>query len=122
MSATGLKQVERLARDLDAMRAHNLPPYRPKRDGERAFGVDYDHTYTVCPAEFDGFIRQLLALGHRVYFITYRNADDCDAVILAADALGIGMLATGGQKKRAAAEAHGIFVDVWIDDTPEFIV
>ena len=94
--------------------------WSPRRPGEVRYGIDFDDTYTTCPAAFDAFIIALKAAGHTPYFVTFRDGG-IDDIIHHADRLGIGLVATDGQKKHEAMEDCGVTVDVWIDDMPWLI-
>lgn len=104
------------------MRAYGIPAeYRPKRDEQKCFGIDFDDTYTAAPDAFDGFIKSLIGGGHDVYFVTYRDGGVED-ILSVADKLGIGVIATDGEQKISATESLGITVDIWVDDRPELII
>jgi hypothetical protein len=83
--------------------------------------LDFDDTYTRDPALWDVFILNAQQRGHDIRIVTFRKTTMRDPVL---DALSRKMpvIYTGYQQKRPYCNAHDFVVDVWIDDTPDFIV
>lgn len=84
--------------------------------------IDYDNTYTADPESFNKIIKILLDQNHQVICVTGRE----DAGVMAAPVMeSIGKLVpvifAGKEWKRDAAKRRGWNVDVWIDDSPEYI-
>ena len=100
---------------------------------ERAAGglllsIDYDQTWTAAPAMWRSFVEDAVGRGNRVAMITRRedttaNQDEIRSSLGDSfSALEQLVLCGPDVQKRAAAEAAGLSVDIWIDDTPETIV
>jgi head-tail adaptor len=89
--------------------------------------IDFDQTFTAAPGLWRSFIADATARGSRVVCITRRDdtQDNRDAITSAFgdvyNALGGLVLCGPSAQKRDAAEAAGITVDIWVDDTPETI-
>lgn len=89
--------------------------------------LDFDQTFTAAPGLWRSFIADATARGSRVVCITRREdtPENRDAITSAFgdlyDALGGLVLCGPSAQKRDAAEAAGLAVDIWIDDTPETI-
>lgn len=80
--------------------------------------LDYDETYTADPNLWTGFIAMAKALGHEVFFVTYRYEPDegtsyNDDIKKSAEVNEIEIVYTHGQQK-----AGVVYADIWIDDTP----
>lgn len=86
--------------------------------------IDYDKTYTANPMMFDWIIAAIKAFNGKIYIVTMRYDIDeeriPDDVIKRINVDGI--IYTGRKGKRHFMEDCEIYVDIWIDDTPEFIV
>ena len=80
--------------------------------------LDYDETYTAAPELFKCIVKMMQEHGHLVTFVTYRapffGNDDIEAD---ANDLGIDIVYTSGRQKQ-----HLFQADIWIDDSPEYIV
>ena len=89
--------------------------------------IDFDQTFTAAPGLWRSFIADATARGSRVVCITRRDdtQDNRDAITSAFgdvyNALGGLVLCGPSAQKRDAAEAAGLTVDIWVDDTPETI-
>lgn len=89
--------------------------------------LDFDQTFTAAPGLWRSFIADATARGSRVVCVTRREdtPENRDAITTAFgdlyDALGGLVLCGPSAQKRDAAEAAGLSVDIWIDDTPETI-
>lgn len=87
-------------------------------------GLDFDDTYTADPVLWDAFISNAQARGHTVYCTTYRFEDEGEEV---KDSIGKflkpnELVFTGRKAKREFCERLEIYIDVWIDDCPEYIL
>jgi HK97 family phage portal protein len=87
--------------------------------------VDFDRTFSADPALWGEFAQQSVADGNTVVMISRRPEADREEVMGAlgdyADAFSQVLLVGGDTLKADAAEAAGIAVDVWVDDSPQTI-
>lgn len=84
--------------------------------GGMTVGIDYDDTWTAAPELFAEFVRMLQAAGHTAIIVTGRSEERRP------EGLPIPVYCTGGRAKRwFMLDEHGIHVDIWIDDTPEWV-
>lgn len=84
--------------------------------------LDYDQTYTCDPPAWNEFIELMQRHGHTVYCVTMRDRTEGQVVH---DALGHkvdGVFCTDRQAKADYMRDCGIQIDVWIDDTPAWII
>lgn len=81
--------------------------------------LDFDDTYTRDPAMWDAFIDMAISCGHDIRIVTFRKSTMRD---FALDDMLIPVIYTEYQQKRQFTNKMGWMVDVWIDDSPEFIV
>lgn len=81
--------------------------------------LDFDDTYTRDPELWDQFIFTSKARGHDIRVVTFRKSTMRDDVL---DNIGIPVIYTEYTQKRKFTNMMGWVVDVWIDDSPEFIV
>ena len=86
--------------------------------------LDYDDTYTRDPLMWNWFVQEALSRGHTVYCVTARSDRQLDEV---EQTLGLVLepghiIACGHEPKRRFTQDMDIMIDVWIDDSPEFIV
>jgi len=83
--------------------------------------LDYDKTYTEDPEMWQQFITLAHKQNHTVMCVTLRhdfeNGDMCKILIDR-----VRVIYTGRQAKREFVKNLGVWIDVWIDDTPDFIV
>lgn len=80
--------------------------------------LDYDGTYTVDPALWDGFITATRMRGHEVHLVTMRAESEPVRLGVHVDRVHY----TDRKAKRQYMQARGLSVQVWIDDMPDFIV
>jgi HK97 family phage prohead protease len=129
--------VTRAAYPSSALSARSLSAWKSARavvaaGEERAasgltISLDFDQTFTAAPGLWRSFISDATARGSRVVCITRREdtPENREAITTAfgdlSDALGGLVLCGPSAQKRDAAEAAGLSVDIWIDDTPETI-
>lgn len=101
--------------------------YKAKQNMEACKGMkialDYDGTFTLDPNLWCFFLGMCKARGHDVRIITMRKPE---MPIAWPDDLNEGykvpVIYTSNMQKREYCESVGFHVDIWIDDTPEFIV
>jgi HK97 family phage portal protein len=87
--------------------------------------IDFDRTFAADPALWGEFARKAVADGNRVVMISRRPEADREEVISSlgdyAEAFSDVLLVGSDTLKDDAAQAAGIDVDVWVDDSPQFI-
>jgi len=88
--------------------------------------IDYDRTFAADPKMWGEFAKGSAAAGNRVVMISRRpdtpeNQVDVDATLGEYKDAFSDILLVGDSMKDEAAEAAGIKVDVWIDDSPQYI-
>ena len=87
--------------------------------------IDFDRTFAAEPQLWGEFARQAVADGNTVVMISRRPEEDRATVMETlgdyADAFSQVLLVGGETMKGDAAQAAGIEVDVWVDDSPQFI-
>jgi uncharacterized protein len=117
-SSVGLRSLEqwRTARGLLQHRDQGRP---------LVISLDYDQTFTAAPGLWRSFVADAATRGNRVVCITRRedteeNRAEISSSFENMEISGV-ILCGGSTRKRAAAAAAGIEVDVWIDDSPEMI-
>lgn len=79
------------------------------------FGLDYDRTYTADPILWDEFVASAQRRGHRVLCVTMRRPDE-------AITMPCPVVYTSRRAKVPFVEGEGITVDVWIDDSPHWLL
>lgn len=83
--------------------------------------LDWDSTYTLAPGFWDSFISRAKVEGHDVRIVTFRTEAMNDAALTWMSSI-IPVIFTAGYQKRSFCANLGWFPDIWIDDSPEFIV
>jgi HK97 family phage portal protein len=87
--------------------------------------IDFDRTFAADPQLWGEFARKAVADGNRVVMISRRPESDREEVISSlgdyAESFSDVLLVGGDTLKADAAQAAGISVDVWVDDSPQFI-
>jgi len=87
--------------------------------------MDFDRTFAADPQMWGEFARKAVADGNTVVMISRRPESDrqtvTDTLGEYADAFSQVLLVGGDTLKADAAEAAGISVDVWVDDSPQTI-
>jgi HK97 family phage portal protein len=87
--------------------------------------VDFDRTFSADPQLWGEFARKAVADGNRVVMISRRPEADRGEVIASlgdfAESFSDVLLVGNDTLKDDAAQAAGIAVDVWVDDSPQFI-
>ena len=88
--------------------------------------IDFDRTFAAEPQLWGEFARKAVADGNTVVMVS-RREDTPENQQTVSDALGeyreafAQVLLVGNQLKDDAAKAAGVDVDVWVDDSPQFI-
>jgi HK97 family phage portal protein len=104
-----------------------LPPAARSLPESRALtiSIDFDRTFAADPQLWGEFARKSAAEGNTVVMISRRPEEDRQTVTETlgeyADAFSQVLLVGGDTMKADAAQAAGIEVDVWVDDSPQFI-
>ena len=87
--------------------------------------IDFDRTFAADPALWGEFARKAVADGNTVVMISRRPEEDRATVMETlgdyADAFSQVLLVGGDAMKGDSAQAAGIEVDVWVDDSPQTI-
>jgi hypothetical protein len=87
--------------------------------------LDYDDTYTRDPLLWNWFCQQALDRGHEVWCVSARDQNDMDDPIMTVGRV-IGAdkcVGTAMNPKRTFMwKEKDVYIDVWIDDSPEYIV
>ena len=87
--------------------------------------IDFDRTFAADPQLWGEFARKSVAEGNTVVMISRRPEEDrqtvTDTLGEYADAFSKVLLVGGDTMKADAAQAAGIDVDVWVDDSPQTI-
>jgi len=87
--------------------------------------LDYDETYTRDPLMWNWFCQQALDRGHEVWCVSARDQKDMDEPMMTVGRV-IGAdkcVGTGMKPKRTFMwKEKDVYIDVWIDDSPEYIV
>lgn len=86
--------------------------------------LDWDDTFTRDPKFWAAFAYQAKLKGHEVRIVTFRPEAGVPEIehTLRHLHIFIPVIATNYIQKRSACNALGWLPDVWIDDSPEFIV
>lgn len=88
--------------------------------------LDWDETFTRSPRFWRDFVLLAWKAGHEVRIVTFRhpnNLGDIRATLNKFQMVDkLPTIATNYIQKRTACNALGWLPDVWIDDSPEFIV
>jgi hypothetical protein len=84
--------------------------------------LDYDKTYTADPDMWDAFITLATSRGHSVEVVTMRTMTWAEMLPQSLCERATRVEYTDRKAKKAHMEALGRPVDIWIDDTPQFII
>lgn len=84
--------------------------------------IDFDGTFSADPEGWAQVIKLMEARGHKFVCVTGRSNEGVfgEPVIRTINGL-IPIVFAGDQWKRQAALQQGWKIDVWIDDSPEYI-
>lgn len=84
--------------------------------------LDWDGTANQDPFAFAAVVSVLRASGHKVFICTMRYPYETLPQHLLASFGAMEIVYTSRKAKKPFCRAHGIAVDVWIDDQPEFLL
>jgi len=83
--------------------------------------LDYDGTYTKDPALWAAFIELAHDHGHEIIGVTMRAMKEAESMASAYQDGVDSLIFTNRMAKKDCVERSGLVVDVWIDDTPEWL-
>jgi hypothetical protein len=83
--------------------------------------LDWDQTYTLDPPFWHNFVKTCVAQGHDVRIVTMRKPYMEDDGLRKISKL-IPVIYTSNAQKREYCVSIGWYPQIWIDDSPEFIV
>jgi hypothetical protein len=87
--------------------------------------IDFDRTFSADPQMWGEFAKKAVADGNTVVMISRRPESDREEVISSlgdyAESFSQGLRVGGEPLTADAADAAGINVDVWVDDSPQTI-
>jgi len=99
--------------------------FEPTETRAMTISIDFDRTFAADPQLWGDFARKSVAEGNTVVMISRRPEEDRDTVTETlgdyAPAFSRVLLVGGDTLKADAAQAAGINVDVWVDDSPQTI-
>ena len=85
--------------------------------------LDYDDTYTRDPELWDGFVRQAQSRGHEVWCVTMRDGSRQEVLDTIGELVGKDhCIFTAQQAKAPFLKNLDIHIDVWIDDSPQYVI
>lgn len=86
--------------------------------------LDWDDTVTRDPALWLNFARNAMERGHDIRVVTMRFESELADVRQYLSDVGVKLpiIPTSRRQKREFCDEYSWMPDVWIDDTPEFIV
>lgn len=84
--------------------------------------LDYDNTYTRDPEGWFKALSVLKQQGHTIIGVTMRFDRETSDMLTSYGELCDKIYFTGRHQKRRWLNHRNVFPDVWIDDSPEFIV
>jgi HK97 family phage portal protein len=121
-------RVETILQGVQAPEPEPLPDPQPQpvlATRAMTVSIDFDRTFAADPQLWGEFARKAVADGNRVVMISRRPESDREEVISSlgdyAESFSDVLLVGGDTLKADAAQAAGISVDVWVDDSPQFI-
>jgi len=117
---TGSVQPQQAAPAAAAPLGRSLPESRAM-----TISIDFDRTFSADPQMWGEFAKKAVADGNTVVMISRRPESDREEVISSlgdyAESFSQVLLVGGETLKADAADAAGINVDVWVDDSPQTI-
>lgn len=85
-------------------------------------GLDYDNTFTADPVFWEDFIKLAENYGHKVICVSSRRDSRFDREELSAALPStVEIFLVSNIQKNDYVKAAGYNVDIWIDDSPEYI-
>ncbi len=93
-------------------------------DALMRIALDWDNTWTRDPRLWADVVEDFLHYEHDVRIVTMRSEDQIGELHDEMEAMGVSIpiITTNMAQKRPFCEQLGWIPDVWIDDSPEFIV
>jgi hypothetical protein len=79
--------------------------------------LDYDDTFTRDPELWSAFVKMAQTRGHEVMIVTMRDPREPVAEDMPCE-----VIYTGHKAKKKFLERWDITIDVWIDDSPHWIL
>ena len=83
--------------------------------------MDYDDTWTVDPSGWYRALKILKDRGHKIYGVTMRYPHEASGMQSLYDEICDELIFTSRKAKRLFLFKKGIDIDVWIDDSPDWI-
>ena len=83
--------------------------------------IDYDNTYTADPEGWEAFIDLMESRGHKVICVTGRDDGFFGDPVRKSIGKKIPVVFAGSAWKIDAAKKSGWDVNVWIDDSPQYV-
>jgi len=84
--------------------------------------LDYDLTFTEDPAGWLTCATHMRLRGHKIYGVTMRYPEEASGMSAMFNAACDEILFTGRKAKQPFMAERGIHVNVWIDDSPHWIL
>ena len=84
--------------------------------------LDYDYTFTKDPEAWFAAMHYMALVGHTIIGVTLRYPSEASDMDKRYDDLCDHIYFTSRVAKQSAMAVHGIHVDVWIDDSPKWIL
>ena len=82
--------------------------------------LDYDGTYTADPVLWLDFVKRAQSRGHAVICVTMRYDHETLDMCLKLQSL-VDVIFSSRQAKLPFLNARGVFPDIWIDDSPNWL-
>lgn len=99
---------------------HNL--ILPGTDERKVIALDYDRTANTNIEFWKNFVAYAHASNYDVYIVTMRAENEVREVRLHFEGKVKGIITTAYRAKRSYCAQKRINVDIWIDDSPEYIL
>lgn len=88
----------------------------------KLISIDYDGSYSLMPELFDCIIEKATSLGYKVILVTMRYPEEVDEGLLAVMDKVKETYFTGRQAKLPFLALKGLKPDLWIDDSPFWLL
>ncbi len=82
--------------------------------------LDYDGTYTADPVLWLDFVKRAQSRGHTVICVTMRYEHETLDMCMKLQGL-VEVLCSSRQAKLPFLNGRGVFPDIWIDDSPNWL-
>lgn len=89
---------------------------------KKIIAIDYDKTITLDPTLWRGFIKDAKGRGFKVLLVTMRAPEDNTNELRKMGKVVDKVIFTCKKAKKPFLEKMGIYPDVWVDDSPEYIL